>query len=272
MGRRKLVTKKSDVGSGFFDDHISAAKDAVKKHVDDLWAKHHKRLRAHLSATAKKLVVAKDKKGFVKSEVNKIKKAANAKAHAMTEQIHEQVKAKAHKTVAALKKKAVARVRKQICPEVGEGFFDDVWSKVKWGAQKLFGGAKKHMKQAVQQGTEQVKEAVRNAPANIKKHLEDNKEAYMEAGKTAAADVMQNGMQGVHNTIDKVKKAMVKKARTKVGCTPKGSGMRASGMRASGAKKTKKPKGKGMRARGLRARGLNDPRVRARGSGIRIIG
>ena len=216
MGR-KLA--KHQIGEGFFDDLVAKAKTGIHAHVDALAKKHGAHVKAHVGKAATQLFKAKGKKAELTRIKNALVKEGVAKAHALTEVAQK----KGHAHVEKLKKAAVARVRSKVCGTVGAGFFDGLIGKVTGFVKKAFGIAKKTGAAAVKQGVAHVKQKVAQAPGIIKAHLKEHKDEYIEAAKKGLIDVAQNGKEGVHNQLEKLKGHMVKKTRSAAGCETAGS-------------------------------------------------
>ena len=270
------ITKKSQVGAGFFNAHHKQVAGIVKRMHARAVKAQYTALHRHVKAAGIRMHRAKAS-GASDAALNKIHKEEKAKAHSTADKIHATVMKKTDDLLNTAKSKAIKKVKSRICGGASEkgsgwGWLSNLWNAGKKIVGKLIGGVKKKVKTHAHVAMAQAKKIVKAAPAKAVAHLKQNREQYINAAQNAAVDVYHNGKAGIANQFAKAKNHMTNKAKQAVGCGFTGSGVDASGVRASGWKRTAArlsknnpvskigadvTRGSGVRASGVYGRGTN---------------
>ena len=261
-----VVTKKSQIGAGFFKPHIAALVKRIETIHRQSMKAHHSSLNRHIKASGIRM-----RKVGSGAEMEKIKKDTKAAIKAKADEIHQLALDKTEAAIEAAKTKVHNKIKSKVCPGAegeavkGSGWFSNAWKGVRNFASKLFHGVKKKVVDHGTAAINQVKTIVKNAPENISAHLNKHREDYMAAAWDGAKDVYNNGTAGVKNQAGKLHKKITKETQKLVGCGLGGGLSERSIVRAA--------RGRGMRASGLRARGMRASGVVVRGgTRIRVVG
>ena len=184
------ITKKSQVGAGFFNPHHKHVAAIVKRVHAQAVKAHHAALHRHVKAAGIRMYRAKAS-GASDAQLNTIHKEEKAKAHSTTDKIHDAAMKKADDLLNTAKAKAVSKVKSRICGSAtvkgsGWGWFSKLVSAGKKIAGKLLGGLKNKVKTHAHTAITQAKKIVKAAPAKAIAHLKQNREQYVTAAKKSS--------------------------------------------------------------------------------------
>ena len=130
MARR--ITKRSQVGAGFFNAHHKEVASIVKRMHAQAVNAHHTALHRHVKAAGIRMYRAKAS-GASDAQLNQIHKEERVKAQSTTDRIHDAAMKKADALLNTAKAKAVIKVKSRICGSATEkgsgwGWFSKIFS------------------------------------------------------------------------------------------------------------------------------------------------